>query len=982
MTLLTLNTILGLFTGCNDIQAAHRREADASPFALQVRLKFQGQLLVRDMLTNTSLQVILFKRMADVNSSKPDALSSRPSYFEAYRDDRPSDAPRQYAPRSRRHKKPVELLPTVVVPSFPVDDPSSVAASSSTSSSSVPTVSTSHVSDLARTSPSDMDLSAYFTRASRRQASARHSRQPSSGGSPGTSSSPFGDINLNAARQPSLSTDSLDALYEALPNSPGRRGRPEDRSRSRTQIASSQTQQHTRREQAFMDQHGKELKAKLQHLATTSAPSSHTMTSTSHASSSHASSRSSIHSHEDDEGSAVSLPCYRPSATSPALLPIPHTTYTSARDRDVTPMQKDYESPLIPFLNQPQEQLPSPLPQPGPVSSPAQNLSWPQAYQRFPAPKPPAATNRRIPSIQEIVTGYQNHSVVGQTPTRHRSAPPKPAAPVSSIRPYKLTAASRPCSDEGQEVEDDDCSSVDSILAEAVRSAGEGPDKAASRPPLPPAPVAQSSRSLSDASRPSLSSPVTPCDDQSHSRPSPSRRSTSSQSSEAAEIAMLLHSPRLTRILYLPGPSLPFQVSYADVGHPDGHPVIVFLGLGCVRYLVALFDELATALRLRLICLDRWGIGKTTDVPTNQHGFQEWAKVVDALVDHLRLQRFSLLAHSAGAPYALATSLRCASRIAGSIHLLSPWVNTSAGGQSSQYKMLKYLPSSLLTTAQAAEWKVQAWRLGRPPPLDVSETTLSACHSDDVHEHGLQGGRTHRGLASSHALTPSPADSTPKLKGNTQESHSYLESRSPLTNGIQSSRQDPGNDRWDAQDAEPEAPGGISLSADPAERSRRSRKPSMNHSKQPSLAASAISNADSLLAIPQQHPDSNASPAQTPLRDATPTQVSPSALTTALLKASYSESRRGGAKDLLAILERSSKPAGFSYAEIRHPVQVWHGAKDERVSVSSVQAFHAALPDSRLHIFSQAGHDLMTDSSVMFNVLESIRDENVVTEKF
>lgn len=33
---------------------------------------------------------------------------------------------------------------------------------------------------------------------------------------------------------------------------------------------------------------------------------------------------------------------------------------------------------------------------------------------------------------------------------------------------------------------------------------------------------------------------------------------------------------------------------------------MVFLGLGCVRYLTALYDEMAIALNLRLICIDRY----------------------------------------------------------------------------------------------------------------------------------------------------------------------------------------------------------------------------------------------------------------------------------------------------------------------------------------------------------------------------------------
>ena len=36
-----------------------------------------------------------------------------------------------------------------------------------------------------------------------------------------------------------------------------------------------------------------------------------------------------------------------------------------------------------------------------------------------------------------------------------------------------------------------------------------------------------------------------------------------------------------------------------------------------------------------------------------------------------------------------------------------------AGG----YKWLKYVPNGILKTAQAAEWKVQAWMIGKPPTI-------------------------------------------------------------------------------------------------------------------------------------------------------------------------------------------------------------------------------------------------------------------------
>ncbi|KAG8694238.1 hypothetical protein FRC08_008610, partial [Ceratobasidium sp. 394] len=181
------------------------------------------------------------------------------------------------------------------------------------------------------------------------------------------------------------------------------------------------------------------------------------------------------------------------------------------------------------------------------------------------------------------------------------------------------------------------------------------------------------------------------------------------------EMAQYLRSPRLTRLLTLRRPAnAGLTVSLADVGSLTGRPVIVYLGLGCVRYLVALYDEMAEALNLRLICVDRWGLGRTTDVPTERRGLLEWAGVVEEVADTLGLGRYSVLAHSAGAPYALASSLKAGERLFGSVHLLAPWVSMAVDGG---YKWLKYVPNGLIRTAQAAEWKLQGWMIGKPPTI-------------------------------------------------------------------------------------------------------------------------------------------------------------------------------------------------------------------------------------------------------------------------
>jgi hypothetical protein len=96
-------------------------------------------------------------------------------------------------------------------------------------------------------------------------------------------------------------------------------------------------------------------------------------------------------------------------------------------------------------------------------------------------------------------------------------------------------------------------------------------------------------------------------------------------------------------------------------------------------------------------------------------------------------------------------------------------------------------------------------------------------------------------------------------------------------------------------------------------------------------------------------------------------------LASALLRASHAESLKGGTADLLAILERGdSKPWGFSYADVRQPVKVWYGDKDEKINIGSVRWMERVMKDCRVKIIKGQGHSLMTNTAVVVEVLESV----------
>ena len=80
---------------------------------------------------------------------------------------------------------------------------------------------------------------------------------------------------------------------------------------------------------------------------------------------------------------------------------------------------------------------------------------------------------------------------------------------------------------------------------------------------------------------------------------------------QSQAIAEYLRSARLTTLVKLtrsPHASRdnPLVVSLSDLGDTSGYPLVVFLGLGGVRYVSGLYDEMAECLGIRLITIDRW----------------------------------------------------------------------------------------------------------------------------------------------------------------------------------------------------------------------------------------------------------------------------------------------------------------------------------------------------------------------------------------
>ncbi|KAF4547509.1 Hypothetical protein D9617_41g062600 [Elsinoe fawcettii] len=177
------------------------------------------------------------------------------------------------------------------------------------------------------------------------------------------------------------------------------------------------------------------------------------------------------------------------------------------------------------------------------------------------------------------------------------------------------------------------------------------------------------------------------------------------------EVEAFLTNPRLNRTIRHPKTNR--LISFSEVGSPTGYPVVVCVGMGLTRFVSAFYDELAATLNLRLITPDRPGVGKSEPYTDREAANpMSWHQDVAAICTSLNITTFSLLAHSAGSIFAMATALVLPHQVVGKVYLLAPWIPpsqfdvpspepTTASLPRSQ-RLLRVLPVSLLKAANSS----------------------------------------------------------------------------------------------------------------------------------------------------------------------------------------------------------------------------------------------------------------------------------------
>lgn len=120
----------------------------------------------------------------------------------------------------------------------------------------------------------------------------------------------------------------------------------------------------------------------------------------------------------------------------------------------------------------------------------------------------------------------------------------------------------------------------------------------------------------------------------------------------------LISSNRFHRRVILDTAYGPLTITFADIGCATG-PALLFLpGMFASRYLGIPMHVIAERAGVRLLVVDRPGMGASNDVPLAQR-ITVWVDMLPRLLAHLGIPRVSLVAHSAGTMYLLNTWAQC-----------------------------------------------------------------------------------------------------------------------------------------------------------------------------------------------------------------------------------------------------------------------------------------------------------------------------------
>jgi pimeloyl-ACP methyl ester carboxylesterase len=106
-------------------------------------------------------------------------------------------------------------------------------------------------------------------------------------------------------------------------------------------------------------------------------------------------------------------------------------------------------------------------------------------------------------------------------------------------------------------------------------------------------------------------------------------------------------------------------LAWYEYGDRAGVPCLFFAGAVTSGRAGTCLHEAAMTNQVRLISVDRPGLGQSDPAPTRP--LVDWGRDVEQLIDHLDVGRFGVIGHSAGGAFALAVAHRLADRVSGTL---------------------------------------------------------------------------------------------------------------------------------------------------------------------------------------------------------------------------------------------------------------------------------------------------------------------------
>lgn len=497
------------------------------------------------------------------------------------------------------------------------------------------------------------------------------------------------------------------------------------------------------------------------------------------------------------------------------------------------------------------------------------------------------------------------------------------------------------------EVELDDGAPAPNIAQGKRRGREASNDRSSRRRSGRSTPELRAKRSSSRLKR--LSGPLSPRPDDKTKEFGPDQSNVTYERPQSADsiddsVEAYLRSPRLSQRIRHPQTGR--VISFSEVGDPEGSAVFCCVGMGLTRYVTAFYDELAMTLKLRLITPDRPGVGDSEAYADGTATPLGWPDDVYTICQALKITKFSILAHSAGAIYALATALRMPQHIRGRMHLLAPWIppsQMSVFGASAQTPLP---PTNAIPTSQ------KILRALPTPILKAANSSFMTATSSSLTSSLPRQKKTKRKPTSKDKdHSTSRASERPMLD---KENHNVFKTSAdhPMFDREMVATEEMDQIRFEG--ANPSGPMSPKSAARAGDR-HRGLGSGMGGEIQ------ALTEEDAMIAA-----------AESALAERKRQETYDSRLTQSIWE--LATTGANPAVDLLVCLERRHT-IGFRYVDITRPLVIHHGSRDNRVPVENVKWLGQTMKRCEVRVLEGEGHGLMASPKVMGGVLIEISRE-------